>query len=168
MWKCSQVFSLQDTYLWNRLSVRHWAPEALFYEIFDFRDQKNTGMCQKVNYAWGLGEYTTYNRKAYVLTVSNNKKSQCKKHAMTPKNGLESRSPSSKIQIFYSFAHSDHVIYIFWNFRLDNRNHRPKLPYRTKFGTDWVSQRKIQNFGFENQSNLGSNFSNFLKLHKIC
>ena len=133
MWKCSQVFSLQNTYLRNCVSVRHWPPEALLFQFFWFlRQKKTTGMCQKLNLAGGVGKFAIH-MKSLCSDGYDQQKIPSTNASMTPKNGLESRSPSSKIQIFYFFAYCDHVIYIFWNFWLDNRNHRPKLPLGTRF-----------------------------------
>ena len=162
------MFSLHNPFLWNSLSVRHWPPAALFPDIYDFRDKKIKVICQLGNVADRIGRLTIQKQLGLVLTVSYHEKSYYSTTTMSPRQGSESRSPSSKTLIFDIFAYFDHVIYIFWHFWLDNRIHRPKLPLGTKFGLDLVTQWKFQNFRYENQSNLSSKFLNFLKLNKIC
>ena len=52
---CSWMFSLQDTYLQNLLSVRLWPLEALFLRFFDFLDPKITGMSHLGHVAGDIG-----------------------------------------------------------------------------------------------------------------
>ena len=86
---------------------------ALFPDIFDFRNQKIKVICQLGNVADRIGRLTIQKQLGLVLTVSYHEKSYCSTTTMSPRQGSESRSPSSKTLIFDIFAYFDHVIYIF-------------------------------------------------------
>ena len=69
-------------------------------------------MCQLGNVADRIGRFTIQKQIAWVLAVSYHEKSQCPTTTMSPRQGFESRSSSSKMLIFDIFAYFDHVIYI--------------------------------------------------------
>ena len=122
---CWERFRLQDTNLQFPLSVRHWPPEAVFCDFFGFWRAKITVMCQIGNFAGQVGKFNIQIWKAYVLVICNLEKIQCKSTPMSPRQGSESWSPSSKILRFDVFLRFEHVIELFWSCRLDFRNQRP-------------------------------------------
>ena len=73
-------------------------------------------MRQLGNLAGGVGWFTIHKQIAWVLIVSYHEKNLCTTTTMSPRQGSESSSPSSKILIFDIFDYFGHVIQIFSNF----------------------------------------------------